>query len=348
MKLGARILKTGIAVVVALYVCQLLDLESVAAIAAIAAVLTVQPSLYRSWKHLLEQVQANVIGVSFAIAGVLLLGSHPVVIGITIIVVIALCLRLGFHTSIELAVLSVIAVSFNVSEDYLPFALERFILIMIGIFASMLVNMLFLPPKYETKLMSQIKDTRAHMSLLMRNMIYQEITSYPTEKKRVQESLKRVATYYELYTEDRPSYYKSRKSPDAMRKLLIFRKMTRILERELEVIQAIERHRGGLASLPPNLLENIHLHVEDLAVYHQKIIGKFEGTIKATYPHERSQHVFAGEANLLHDLMNLYNPQSEDETWVHLFPIVATLSELARQLDHLDKLVNVYCAYHKK
>ncbi|AZV43914.1 hypothetical protein BAOM_3305 [Peribacillus asahii] len=51
MKLDPRVIKTGIAVTLALYICSLFNLES-AVFAGIAAIFTIQPSIYRTWKHI--------------------------------------------------------------------------------------------------------------------------------------------------------------------------------------------------------------------------------------------------------------------------------------------------------
>ena len=48
MKLGARVLKTGVAIVFALFLAQILNVPS-PVFAAIAAVFAIQPSIYRSY-----------------------------------------------------------------------------------------------------------------------------------------------------------------------------------------------------------------------------------------------------------------------------------------------------------
>lgn len=60
MKLGARILKTGIAIVLALYLATWLGLPT-PVFAGIAAVFAIQPSIYRSFLTIVDQVQANII-----------------------------------------------------------------------------------------------------------------------------------------------------------------------------------------------------------------------------------------------------------------------------------------------
>ena len=75
MKLGARIFKTGLSVVIAIYCAMLLHIDATM-IAGIAAALSVFPSVYRSWKHLLNQLKANFIGACFALIALLTFPSH--------------------------------------------------------------------------------------------------------------------------------------------------------------------------------------------------------------------------------------------------------------------------------
>ena len=51
MSFGARVLKTGIAVTLALYLSSLFLNPQSPVPAAIAAIFAMQPSIYRSWKY---------------------------------------------------------------------------------------------------------------------------------------------------------------------------------------------------------------------------------------------------------------------------------------------------------
>lgn len=61
MKLGARIFKTGIAITLALYLASWIGLPA-PIFAGIAAIFAIQPSIYRSFLIIIDQVQANIIG----------------------------------------------------------------------------------------------------------------------------------------------------------------------------------------------------------------------------------------------------------------------------------------------
>lgn len=60
MAFGARMFKTGLAVTLALYMAMLLDFKS-PVVAAIAAIFAMQPSIYRSWRYFLDQLQTSTL-----------------------------------------------------------------------------------------------------------------------------------------------------------------------------------------------------------------------------------------------------------------------------------------------
>lgn len=79
MKLGARIFKTGVAIVFALFIAETLHLSH-PVFAGIAAIFAIQPSIYRSYLTIVEQIQGNIIGATVAILFVLLFGDRKSVV----------------------------------------------------------------------------------------------------------------------------------------------------------------------------------------------------------------------------------------------------------------------------
>ncbi|WP_374757657.1 aromatic acid exporter family protein [Staphylococcus sp. 17KM0847] len=60
MKLGARILKTGIAIILAVSVAALLPSDAgMITVAGIAAVVAMQPSVYRTFKTIVDQFRGG-------------------------------------------------------------------------------------------------------------------------------------------------------------------------------------------------------------------------------------------------------------------------------------------------
>ena len=156
MKLGARILKTGLAIMLSLYLAIWLNIES-PTFAALAAAFAVQPSIYRTFQTILEQVQANVIGAILGIFFVMTFGQQPFVVGLVVALAIAIILKVKLEaTTIPLAMVTVIVVMGSPVDNFIEFASWRFVLIIIGVLAAFIVNLVFIPPRYETKLYQKL------------------------------------------------------------------------------------------------------------------------------------------------------------------------------------------------
>lgn len=74
LRLGARIFKTGIAIILAMSIASLLpDDVGLKALAGVSAVVAMQPSIYRSFKTVSDQALGNVIGAILSVTMVTIL-----------------------------------------------------------------------------------------------------------------------------------------------------------------------------------------------------------------------------------------------------------------------------------
>lgn len=117
MKLGARMLKTGIAITLALYIAELLNMPS-PIFTGIAAIFAIQPTIYRSYLSVVEQVQGNIIGALLAITFYLLFGSHLLIVGLAAIVAIVIMVKLKLENSIRLALVTIIVIMEAPAEQF--------------------------------------------------------------------------------------------------------------------------------------------------------------------------------------------------------------------------------------
>ena len=122
MKLGARIFKTGIAIVFALFLAEILQMPH-PLFAGIAAIFAIQPSIYRSYLTIIEQIQGNVIGAVVAVLFVLLFGNQLVFIGLAAVIIILIMIKLGLEKSISMALVVMIAIMEIKGDEFLSFAL---------------------------------------------------------------------------------------------------------------------------------------------------------------------------------------------------------------------------------
>lgn len=117
MQLGARVLKTGVAIVFSLFLAELLSLPS-PVFAGIAAIFAIQPSIYRSYLTIVEQIQGNLIGAVVAVLFGLFFGHHIVAIGIAAIIVIGIMLKLKLNSSLSLALVTVVVIMVYEGNDF--------------------------------------------------------------------------------------------------------------------------------------------------------------------------------------------------------------------------------------
>lgn len=348
MKLGARIIKTGIAVMLAIYIAELLGFEPVL-FAAIPAALTVQPSLFRSWQHIIEQLQANVIGAILAVLFTYLLGNDPFVIALVIMLVIAINMQLRFEKSIPLSIMTVLAIMESTTGDFSQFAANRFILIMIGIASSVLVNAIFLPPRYEDKLYSKIEQlNKSLFSYLRCSLDELKEREFRTDYKKYQEESLKIDQLFLLYREERNYFRKVTYSK--YRKLVLFRKMIQTTNHSLLLLYKIEKHQHSLDSLSVELRGIIQRELEVLTNYHEKILLKFEGKLKSKHPHLKSNELDKSRKYMLNHFMTLYEEGNQmiNKNWIHLFPLFAFIVDYGEHLERLDKLVEGYHTFHQK
>ena len=350
MKLGARILKTGIAITLALFVARWLDLPS-PLFAGIAAIFAIQPSIYKSYQSIIEHVQANIIGAILAIVFGLLFGNDPFIIGLTAIFVIAINLKLKIENTIPLALVTVIAIMESPGEHFLEFSLIRFSTVLIGILSAFLVNLIFLPPKYETRLYYKVKETTEDILKWIRiNMRHaSEHNLLKNDIESLRQRLLKLEQLFLLYKEER-TYFKANSLAKA-RKLVIFRQLILTSNRALFTLKMLHRLENELHHMPNEFQHYLKAELDHLVNYHEQILLKFVGKIKKhntseMYEEERfNKKQFIDEFMLQKEEWNCGEYCSE-EVWYHLFPLISRIIDYSEHLDHLNKLIDSFQNYH--
>jgi len=148
--MGARVLKTGLAVTVASAICLYFNIPVI--FAALSAVINIKPSVVQSWKNALEQVAVHLLGVVLAFGIGLTLGANPLTMGLATIIVIWLCGRLGWMGGAVMGVLAALFILTSSHGEFVSHAVARTQSIFIGLVVALAVNYLILPPRYGQKL----------------------------------------------------------------------------------------------------------------------------------------------------------------------------------------------------
>lgn len=337
--IGARVLKTGIAVAFAIWVGSLVGLNS-PLLAAIAAIFTIQPSIYRSWKQVLDQVQSNLMGAAIAIAAVWLVGASPIAVGITCVCVILLCLRIGTEETIGLTLVTVVVVmeaGVGGSQGWVT-AADRLGAIMTGIASAFIVNVAIAPPRHAKRFVKQVQEAQAYMSRLLRTAVSNELRAklYRTEQEELRSRIRGLEEFHKLFAEERVWRRESRR--ERVRLLVVYKSMLTALSQGSALISAIEDHYFAVrtAGAWNRLIER---QIETLCGYHEQLLWKWAGHIKPG----ATAHAPPPEASAL--LTELIAGQSEPGDSVaraHLFVVASAVFQYEDRLRRLDKLMSHY------
>lgn len=332
MTIGARVLKTGIAVAVALWIGTLVGLGA-PLIAAITAIFTIQPSIYRSWMQVLEQVQSNVLGAIIAIGAVFLIGNTPIAVGIICVGVILLCIRLKIEDTISLTLVTVVVIMEAQGQGWM-LAMDRLAAILTGMVSAFAVNVIIAPPRHRHRFVKYAQEAQALSSQLLRTAVSNELKEniYRDEQKKLKTKLRKLDEYYDLFAEERV-WRKSSRLKRA-RLLVVYKGMLSSLERGLSLIDAVEEHYWAV-STGASWNRLIDRQIEALCGYHEQLLWKWEGKMKpgalAAAP--------PPEATML--LTELIGDRETDDiaSRAKLFVVTSAVYTYEERLRRLDKLM---------
>lgn len=346
MKLGARILKTGIAIVISLYIAQLLDLPS-PVFAPIAAIFAVQPTIYRSYLSIIEQIQGNIIGAVIAVIFVMIFGNGAIFVGLAAIIVITINLKLKIENNIGLSLVTLIAIMETQNAEFIQFAVVRFSTIMLGVLAAFIVNLVFLPPKYENKLYFRISSITEEITRWIRfsSRHASEHKLLKNDIDRIKESNIKLEQLYLMYKEER-NYFK-RNNLVKSRKLVIYRQMISTMKRSLETLKLLHRFENNLLIMSESFQETLQHQLDTLTHHHEQLLLRFIGKIRTQPIEENQEYINKVE---LYDMFvsQQKNLDENDPVLYHIMQIISSIIEYGEYVEHLDTLINSFQSFHKK
>ncbi|MEG0380628.1 MAG: aromatic acid exporter family protein [Kurthia sp.] len=352
MKLGARIIKTGVAIVLAFYSASYLGLPA-PIFAGIAAIFALQPSIYRSYKTIIEQVQANLIGALVAVLFGTVFGHSYAVVGFAVIVTLLVMMRFKLESSISLALVTVIVILEFQEGDFIEFAILRFATVMTGVFSAFIINLIFLPPKYEERLFTSIKHLQTDIIKWIRLAVRQasEHTSTKQSLRRLRGQHEKVNDLYKLFKEERGYTKKARNIKH--RKLVVYRQMLITMTKSIELLNRLHLHENELSQLPEKFHIMIQARLDFLLTYHEQLLLKYTGKLKAGHT------TWIGEEEYLqrNEVMDVFanyivqehaNEDEEEFSSYHLLHILSRILDYEENLEHLDTLITSFQQHHSK
>lgn len=352
MKLGARIFKTGIAIVLAMLIASLLPKSvGMPTVAGIGAIVAMQPSVYRSYKTIKDQFQGNVIGAILAVIMVSLFGDNIIIMGATVIILIAMLFQFKLQHVATLATVTALIImgQGSTTGNFYAAAFFRFVLVMIGVFSSFFVNVAFFPPKYETKLyynsMNIANDVFKWIKLVLNDTT--EYHHVKEDTQTIKKRLQNLDQLFDYYKEERPLFKKH--LPELNRKKIIFRQVVITTRRAYDVLRRMHRYQNDLHQASNDLMLQIKLELDDLMTSYDQIMLSIAQ--KARYDYENFQMPVDNPQKI--ELIEAFKQEMVEHkpesvySVSNLMQIISAIEELSNDLEHLDRLVLSYFEYHK-
>jgi hypothetical protein len=145
----------------------------------VAAVICMQPTVAGTLRSGRERMQATVIGAAFSLGALVLLEHvgflqvvRPAVVGLTVLVVMGVCIRLRWFDSLVLAAATVVVIMVLPSEENIyVYSGSRTVVTFIGIIVATVVNALFLTPHHRTPLWQGVRDLTVSTALIYRQAV---------------------------------------------------------------------------------------------------------------------------------------------------------------------------------
>jgi len=166
-----RTIKTAIAVTLSVFISQLLKLEY-PFYAAIATLISMQSSVYESFKVGRNRMFGTFIGAVFGLIGSLISPNNPILCGIGVIFVIYLCVLLKWFKSVVIACVVFLVIMTNMGgRDPLIFSASRLTETFLGILIAVIINYSIIPPNHIDKILIRLNEIIDNIFIMSGNLI---------------------------------------------------------------------------------------------------------------------------------------------------------------------------------
>lgn len=154
-KIGFRLIKTGLAVMLAILIARLTG-HLYETYCALAAATAIAPTANLSLRVIGAQLGVNVLAGLIGGGLILLLGPHAVVIGVGLVLALIACQWVGWGDMAGAMIIAVLFVMGPHPETMQTYVLVRWLSVMVGSVVGIAVNASILPPQYWTTTVSAV------------------------------------------------------------------------------------------------------------------------------------------------------------------------------------------------
>ncbi len=172
MNLGGRVIKTVIAVALAVFIAQQLGLERVS-FAGIIAIISVQRSLYSSIHQAFKKIGSVFLGTLVGGVFAFTFGLNPLSVAAATFFAIQISLKLHLEDNIVLITITALNLMLFPAGNFFPNAQNQLILALIGATSGLSLNVLFSPyhkKEVDELLLASEKELRDLLSIVFQEM----------------------------------------------------------------------------------------------------------------------------------------------------------------------------------
>jgi len=203
--IGWRIIKTGIAVALCIWIAQLLKFEY-PFYSAIAAVIAMQATIEGSLKTGLHRMKGTIVGAVTGYAFALVMVKSPWWTGLGLVLTMTILKLMKWQEAMSIASVVFIAISVNLTGQPLDYALNRIIDTALGIIIAYFVNRWVFPPRYHKETEKSFQDARHHVIRLyqkaFRALLDEQIKVDVEEVNKLIEDLEEAQAFVALVQKD--------------------------------------------------------------------------------------------------------------------------------------------------
>lgn len=352
MKFGLRVIKTGIAIGLAMYITYLVGNDGFI-YAGLIAMFGVQPSIYRSYVTMFDQFKANIIGALVATSIVLLLGNSFVMVSLAAMITLSLCVKFDILDKVPPLVSVVAIMESNAGGDYstVEFAIIRFGAVTIGFLTAFLLNLIFFPPNHEKRLIALITDLNAQMRALInayfsQNCDYQKLQE---DIHKLEKKLRNLYTLFDYFHEEK--YFLKNPSRARYRKIVFMKQLIITTKMHYQLLKKLKKTENDSHHLPDRLQKMMQSHVINLQDYHHELLLKRQNKGDAPIALSDSSHIIQEYTQILRVYSQVTARPNDyiylNKKWMNILPLLSHMSEYADELIHLDHVMHSYYTYHQ-
>ncbi|MUV39138.1 UPF0421 protein [Lentibacillus sp. JNUCC-1] len=179
---GSRVVKTGVAVFLTAWICNLLNWPPVFAV--ITAIVTLEPTVADSIKKGIVRFPASAIGSFYAVLFISLFGNSPITYTFAAVFTIATCFRLKLHAGLLVATLTAVAMVEVIHSNFVVSFFIRLGTTTTGLVVSTIVNMFVLPPDYTKEIVEVMSKARRQTGEII-SKVFKDILNNKHEEDAV-------------------------------------------------------------------------------------------------------------------------------------------------------------------